>query len=121
MAADTANSPSICKCVQTPFVAVYILNFPKRHDMQRVLLQKRTDKYLSTAPVVIRSYRSAHRNTRSLSEHSCGNVHGCQLLEEQFGRIWDVNLRDFGLVFARTALERPGVDFAIDKKLVQVM
>jgi hypothetical protein len=45
------------------------------------------------------------RNSRSASEHSCGNVHGLKLLEQQLGRIWDVDLCNLGLVLARPAFE----------------
>ena len=38
--------------------------------------------------------------------HPCRNVHCCQLLEKQLGRIWHVDLRNLGLVLARPAFER---------------
>lgn len=53
----------------------------------------------------ILTFVSADRYPRSLSEHPGRNVHGCQLLEKQFRGIWDVDLRDSGLVLARSALE----------------
>lgn len=54
----------------------------------------------------MRSIGLADTNTRPVGEHACGNVHGSQLLEEQLGRVWDVNLRDLGLVSTWSALER---------------
>lgn len=48
---------------------------------------------------------STNRDARSSGEHSGRNIHGCQLLEEKFGGIRNVNLRDLGLVLARSAFE----------------
>ena len=42
---------------------------------------------------------------RALRVQPGGNVHRGQLLEEQLGRVRDVDLRDLGLVLARPALE----------------
>lgn len=46
------------------------------------------------------------RRARPVSEHSGGNVHRLELLEQELGRIRDVNLRNLGLVLAWPALER---------------
>jgi len=45
----------------------------------------------------------AHTESRPVREHACGNVHGEKLLEEQFGRVGNVNLRNPRLVVAGTA------------------
>ena len=55
----------------------------------------------------------ADTDTRPIGEHASSDVHRRQLLEEQLGRVWDVHLRDLGLVSAWSALERLCVEFAI--------
>ena len=46
-----------------------------------------------------------NRNTTPIREHPSRNVHGRQLLEEQLGSVRNDNLRDLGLVLARSALK----------------
>ena len=48
----------------------------------------------------------ADRDAGPGREHARGNVHALQLLEQQLGRVWYVNLRDLGLVLARPAFKR---------------
>lgn len=55
----------------------------------------------------------ADTDTRPVGEHASSNVHRRQLLEEQLGRVWNVHLRDLGLVSAWSALKRLCVEFAI--------
>ena len=55
-----------------------------------------------------------NRNPGSFSEHSSRNVHGSKLLEEQLRSVWNVNLRDSGLVLARSALEALCREFSND-------
>jgi hypothetical protein len=55
----------------------------------------------------------ADGDARSLGEHSGCDVHGCQLLEEEFCGIRDVDLRDLGLVFTRTTFEGLRFEFPI--------
>lgn len=45
------------------------------------------------------------RYARPISEHSRGDVHGCQFLEQQLGCVRDVDLCNLCLVLAGTALE----------------
>jgi hypothetical protein len=47
----------------------------------------------------------SYGNARTLREHSCGNVHRRELLEEQLSSIRNVDLRDLRLVLARPAFE----------------
>lgn len=54
----------------------------------------------------------ANTDTGPVGEHASGDVHRCQLLEKQLGRVWNVHLRNLGLVTARSALERLGVELA---------
>jgi hypothetical protein len=49
---------------------------------------------------------SADRHARPVGEHARRNVHRLQLLEQQLGRVRDVDLRNLGLVLAGAALER---------------
>jgi hypothetical protein len=42
----------------------------------------------------------------AVREHACGNIHGEKLLEEQFGGIGNVDLRDAGFVMTRAAFVR---------------
>ena len=56
---------------------------------------------------------SADTDTRPIGEHASSDVHRRQLLDEQLGRVWDVHLRDLGLVSAWSALKRLCVEFAI--------
>lgn len=49
---------------------------------------------------------SSDRNARTVCEHARGDVHGRQLLEQQFGGIGNEYLGDPGLVLAGSALER---------------
>lgn len=46
-----------------------------------------------------------NRNTTPIREHPSRNVHSGQLLEEQLSGVRDDNLRDLGLVLARSALK----------------
>jgi hypothetical protein len=54
----------------------------------------------------------ADRDAGALGEHSGGDIHGREFLEEQLSRVWNMNLRDLGLVLAGTAFEGLGFDFA---------
>lgn len=45
-------------------------------------------------------------STGTVSEHARGNVHRLQLLEQEFCRIRNVNLRNLGLVLAGPAFKR---------------
>lgn len=47
-----------------------------------------------------------HRCAGAVSKHAAGNVHGLQLLEQELGCVWDVNLSNLGLVLARPAFKR---------------
>ena len=47
-----------------------------------------------------------HTDPRALRVEPSGNVHRSQFLEEQFGRVGDMDLGDFRFVAARSALER---------------
>jgi hypothetical protein len=47
----------------------------------------------------------SHTDSTSLTEHSCGNVHTCQFLEEKLGGIGEVDLGNFCLVLAGSAFE----------------
>lgn len=50
--------------------------------------------------------RLPERDAGSVGEHPRCNVHGCEFLEQQLGGVRDVDLRNLGLVLARTTLER---------------
>lgn len=58
---------------------------------------------------IISSLPDAH--SRPVGEHSRGDVHRRQLLEEQLRRVWNVHLRDLCLVPAGPTLERLRVQF----------
>jgi hypothetical protein len=45
----------------------------------------------------------AYAETGAVCEHACGDVHGEEFLEEEFGGVGDVNLGDAGFVVARAA------------------
>jgi hypothetical protein len=45
----------------------------------------------------------AHAEARAVRKHARRNVHGEEFLEEQLGRVGDVDLRDAGLVVAGAA------------------
>ena len=45
-----------------------------------------------------------HAEAGTIGEHACGNVHGEELLEEEFRGIRDVDLRDASLIVAGAAL-----------------
>lgn len=62
--------------------------------------------------------RLAKRHPRAFGVHPCSNVHGSKLLEEQLGRVRDVNLRDLVLVLAGPAFVVALFEFAITQKLV---
>lgn len=51
------------------------------------------------------SEASSYGNTASLGVHSRRNIHRRQLLEHQLGSIGNDDLRNLGLVLARSALE----------------
>jgi len=55
----------------------------------------------------------ADADAGAVGEHAGGNVHRGQLLEEQLGCVWDVNLRDLGLVSAWSALKGLGVQLTV--------
>lgn len=61
-------------------------------------------RHLSKAPCSLDSLADGH--ARPIREHARSDIHRLQLLEEQLGSVRHVNLRDLGLVLARTALER---------------
>lgn len=49
--------------------------------------------------------RLADGNPTAIGEHARRNVHCHQLLEEQLGSIWQVNLRNARAIFAWTAFK----------------
>ena len=51
----------------------------------------------------------------AVSEHTSGDVHSLQFLEQELGGIRDVDLGDLGLVLAGATLERA---FAQDPRMV---
>lgn len=53
-----------------------------------------------------------NRHARPVGEHTGRYVHRRQLLEEQLGRIRNMNLRDPMLVIAQPALEKTLLQFA---------
>jgi hypothetical protein len=78
-----------------------------------ILAPSQTPRYAKTYPSMFLFPKflhfptapSANRYPRSLREHSSCDIHCRQLLEEQLGCIWNMNLRDLGLVLARSTLE----------------
>lgn len=62
--------------------------------------------------------RLSNRNAGPISEHARGNVHGCQLLEEQLSSVGNEHLRNPGLVLARPALEALPAEVSVDSVLV---
>jgi hypothetical protein len=58
----------------------------------------------------LRTSSSHHRlsdgGTGSVGEHASSNVHRLELLEQELGCVWDMDLSNLCLVLARTALKR---------------
>lgn len=61
------------------------------------------------SPLLLWSDHLANGDAGASGEHSGGDIHRCQLLEEQLRSVRDMDLRDLRFVFARTTLE--GLDF----------
>lgn len=55
----------------------------------------------------------AKRHPRPLSVHACRDVHGRKLLEQKFGRIRNVDLRDLVLILAGSTFVIALLEFAV--------
>lgn len=62
--------------------------------------------------------KSPHRHAGPVGEHSRGNVHRGQLLEQKLGGIGDVHLGDAVLVVARPALEEALLQLAVARLVI---
>ena len=69
-------------------------------------LTRLTDRKPVCLPAAVSSVALSDCHARSLCVHPCCNVHGCEFLEKELGRVWDVHLGDLGLVLAGATLER---------------
>lgn len=60
-----------------------------------------------------------HRNPRTVSEHTSGNVHRGQLLEQKLGCIWNMHLRNPVLIVTQSTLEQSFLQFSAKKSVSQ--
>jgi hypothetical protein len=63
-------------------------------------------------------YENQHHNlpygcSASTCKHARCNIHACKLLEEQFCRVRNVDLRDLGLVLTAPAIELLRLEFSM--------
>ena len=56
--------------------------------------------------------QSPHRHPRPVGKHARRNVHRGQLLEQQLGRVWNVDLRDSVLIVAQSTFEEALLQFS---------